>query len=164
MQKGLYIGNACILYKKMVNGNIGKAWYLVALPNEDIDVPGYNPVVSMTRVNRNSPSPRRNATSNVIANEHRRELIGLVMHGLDDLADVEGLGDAGNYAFEIPTEVGFEEVSGSREPIHRKRDTRRRDLRAAQELEACHFLSSVYGGNPRGYLEQVRKLFSGRKL
>jgi len=133
---------------------MAKTNYVTVLPRIDIGPFNYDPVIDVTR----AVSPRK-ATSNIIANHHRRN-IGLIMSALDDW------GGAENYSMGIPEQYDILTFSG-----HYYADPQKKghcvaikpkitpqDIRTAQEIEVCQFIASIKGRDPRSYLDQARTL------
>jgi hypothetical protein len=118
-----------------------KARFVIALPNVDIDVKKYS---SLPKVGGSIATTEAGAVSQYLFREVRNPIIArtILANLRDRIAGNE------NYAMKLPDE--FTNKDGSLRTGKYKQDS--------EEIEICYYLSRRYGGNPKSYLEQTRKL------
>ena len=120
--------------KTTINSKAKKK-FIVALPLTGVNVRGY---YSMEKVDVTSAASERQAVAFLIARQKRDT--GLIMNVLDN-----DFGGAGRFAFEVPEFFSDDELSVNQYQI-------------LQEMQTAHYLSSVYGGNPRAYFSRAGRI------
>ena len=129
--------------KKLTLEDMSEGRFVIALPTVDMDVPQYDRIRKIGGSIATTPA---GAVSHYVFRLVQNQVIARTI-----LANIrDRYGGAKSYAMRIPEEYTDENnvsLTGN-------------DKTAAEEIELSSYFAKSYGGNPRDYLDQTRRVLS----